>query len=307
MSMKQGDSKLSFSILMANYNHAGYIEEAINSVQNQTYTNWELIIVDDISSDNSVEIIKPYLKDKRIKFVQHKMNLGYGGTLRTAAANASNDIIGIVDPDDKLHEEALDTMVGAYQKYLEFGLIYSTMWNCDSNLENCEIDPYLGPIIPEKTSIFQPKISHFKTFRKEAYLKTIGFDPNQKKGVDKDIIFKLEEVCRLKYIDKPLYYYRRHPGGISQGQSIFMARVYYYIAKCKTYQRRLKTDLPNYKLKDLYIEYFKLTFHNLTQFVIKFMKHTKIRNLIEKLSNQFTFIDKLIQRSKFLTKILSRI
>ena len=55
-----------FSILMANFNNANYIETAVDSVLKQTYTNWELIIVDDCSGDESIKVIKPYLRDKRI-------------------------------------------------------------------------------------------------------------------------------------------------------------------------------------------------------------------------------------------------
>ncbi|GAH35075.1 unnamed protein product, partial [marine sediment metagenome] len=62
-----------FSILMANFNNANYIESAINSVLKQTYTNWELIIVDDCSVDDSIKIIKPFLSDKRIKLIQLKV------------------------------------------------------------------------------------------------------------------------------------------------------------------------------------------------------------------------------------------
>ena len=65
----------SFSILMANFNNANYIETAINSVLKQTYTNWELVIVDDCSGDESIKLIKPYLRDKRIKLIPLKMNL----------------------------------------------------------------------------------------------------------------------------------------------------------------------------------------------------------------------------------------
>ena len=60
---------ITFSILMANYNNSDNIEEAIQSVISQTYQHWKLIFVDDASTDNSIEIIKPYLKDNRIKLI----------------------------------------------------------------------------------------------------------------------------------------------------------------------------------------------------------------------------------------------
>ncbi len=91
-------NSLSFSILMANYNNGKYIEEAIRSVANQGYPNWELIIVDDLSTDNSIETINFILEEKRIKLIQHEHRMGYGGSLKTAINQASNDIYALFPP-----------------------------------------------------------------------------------------------------------------------------------------------------------------------------------------------------------------
>lgn len=64
------------SIIMTSYNYARFLPEAIESILNQTYTNWELLIIDDASKDNSIEIIKKYQqKDSRIKLIENKRNL----------------------------------------------------------------------------------------------------------------------------------------------------------------------------------------------------------------------------------------
>jgi len=270
------NEQISFSILMANYNNANYIEEAIRSVILQTYPLWELIIVDDCSSDNSIDIIKPFLKDKRIKLICNERNIGYGGSLRRAADNASNMIFGILDSDDKLHETALDVMAGAYKRNSQFGFIYSTCWGCDSELKNCVINKDIGTFRNIKSVFFREKISHFKTFKKEAYQKTSGFNVNQKKAVDKDIILKLEEVTNIKFINKPLYYHRYHENQISQGKYEFEAFVYYYRAKCKAYQRRLNTNFPNCTLKELYFQYFYIIFHKLILVLKKCLKFFRI-------------------------------
>ncbi|MFX0039690.1 MAG: glycosyltransferase family 2 protein [Promethearchaeota archaeon] len=269
------DSTFTFSILMANYNNSKYIEQAIDSVLNQDYPFWELIIVDDNSTDSSKDVIRTYLKNKKIKLIEHENNTGYGGALKTAASHANNEIIAILDADDKLDKTALKNMAETYKKNPEYGFMYSKMWICDSNLENCKINNEVGPIIPPKTSIFEPKISHFKTFSKKAYLKTPGFETQQKRSVDKDIIYKLEEVTNFKFINIPLYYYRKHPSGISQGKNIPLAQIYHYRAKCKTYRRRLKTNLPNFTLKQLYIEYFKITLSSQISLLKKIIKYFK--------------------------------
>ena len=67
------------SIIMPSYNTAQYITETIESVLNQTYTNWELIIVDDCSPDNTDQVVKSFLSDGRIRYLKNEKNSG-GGT-----------------------------------------------------------------------------------------------------------------------------------------------------------------------------------------------------------------------------------
>ena len=97
------------SIITPSYNSAKYIAEAIESVQNQTYTNWEMIIVDDCSSDETEQIIAPFLKkDIRIKFYKLDQNSGAGVTRNFAVEKASGNYIAFLDSDDKWKPEKLE-------------------------------------------------------------------------------------------------------------------------------------------------------------------------------------------------------
>ena len=283
---KEEKPEISFSILMANYNNSKYIEVAVNSVLNQTYPYWELVIVDDNSSDDSLNVIKQYLTQENIKLIRHDKNLGYGGSLKTAAANATKDVLCILDPDDKLDEKALEILADAYSKYPEYGFIYSNLWICDSNLENCIIAKS-GPRNPNDSTIFNHVVYHLKSFRKEVYDKTIGYEISQKRTVDKDIIYKLEEVTDFKYINKPLYYYRKHSGGISQYKNVTEAFLYHYIAKLKTYRRRLNTDLPNFTKYDLITDYIIITFKSITEFRKTIYRFFRINLLLYKIQKRF--------------------
>jgi len=288
MRTSRDSNNISFSILMATYNNANYIETAIKSVINQTYLNWELIIVNDASTDNSIKIIEPFLEDKRIQLIILSKNQGVGYAKKVAADNANNDIIGILDADDKLHEMALEVMLKEYQNNPDYGCIYSTMWRCDSMLKNCKVDKLIGVIEPEKTCIFNYKVSHFKTYRKEDYFKTLGYDPNLRAAVDRDIIYKLEEVTNFKYIDKPLYYYRQHQKGVSQGINEYNALYHYYIAKCKAYLRRLDKNLPNLKKEDIILEYYKLKLYKIISFLKPYSR--SIEKIIIYLPIKFRFL-----------------
>ena len=213
-----------FSILMANYNGAKYVKEAIKSVLNQTYPNIELIIVDDVSTDDSIKVIRQFLDDKRIKFIQQKQNGGYGKTLQTAIKNSTGNICGILDSDDVLRKDAIDIMVRKHLKYPKYGLIYSQFAKCNKKLKKirkggCTKIPegitWLDAMINKR----RPKlrVSHFKTFKREVYDKTDGFH-DFRRTVDKDIVLKLEEVTKLMFVNEVLYFYRIHPQCISRNK-----------------------------------------------------------------------------------------
>ncbi len=279
---------ISFSLLMANYNNAKYIEEAINSILSQTYSNWELIIVDDCSTDNSIQIITPYLKNKKIKLLKNGKNLGYGGALKSAIFNASNKIVGIIDADDKLDIKALEKIADAYKKNPDYGVIYSTLWICDSELRNRVQCSWIRSIESGDSLIISPGVLHFKTFRLDMYKKTSGFNSKYLDiAIDFDIILKLEEVTKFKYVDIPLYYYRVQNQGISRDK--YKSQIEWYIAKNNAYIRRLHTNIPNISLKDLYLEYFLITFHN---FIFRF-NFSKIYDMIIPLIQKiFNFLPK---------------
>lgn len=109
---------MKISIITASYNYAQYIEEAINSVINQTYQNWELIVVDDGSSDNSVEIIEKYCqKDGRIKFFQHEngQNKGLKETILLGLSHATGEWVAFLESDDIFLPENLQKKVNIIQ------------------------------------------------------------------------------------------------------------------------------------------------------------------------------------------------
>lgn len=98
------------SIITPTYNCAKYIKETINSVINQTYTNWEMIIVDDASNDNTEEIVKA-IKDERIKYIRLKKNSGAATARNIAMENAHGKYMAFLDSDDIWKEDKLEKQV----------------------------------------------------------------------------------------------------------------------------------------------------------------------------------------------------
>ena len=100
------------SIVIPNYNSKKYIAKTLDSVISQTYTNWECIVVDDCSTDDSVEVIKEYQqKDKRIKLYQQEKNSGVANVRNVGIANAKGDYIALLDSDDLWTEDKIERQV----------------------------------------------------------------------------------------------------------------------------------------------------------------------------------------------------
>ena len=102
------------SVLIANYNGGKFLSECIDSVISQTYSNWELVIVDDGSTDNSLDIYKKYSCDKRIRVYSRKENRGCTFSKAECINYAHGDICGFLDSDDFLESDALEHMVNAH-------------------------------------------------------------------------------------------------------------------------------------------------------------------------------------------------
>lgn len=187
--------------------------DAINSVKRQTYHNWELIIIDDCSTDNSVDIYKGLEEDERIRIFFNEHNMGQGATKHQCVLRAEGEICGFLDPDDALAEDAVQIMVEEHRKHPDASLINSTCFETDKNLNVLSVCSY-GCSIPRGQTFlsYRKGITHFATFKKKYYEKTEGIGTFMLRAPDHDLFYKLEEVGNVYFVDKPLYYYRQNTG-----------------------------------------------------------------------------------------------
>lgn len=117
---------MKFSILTTSYNYEKYIEETIQSVLSQTYADFEYIIIDDCSNDNSVEIIKKYMeKDNRIKLYTHDKNQGLISTFAEGIKKCSGNYIIFVESDDKIEPNYIEEKIKAIKKYPDAAVIFN--------------------------------------------------------------------------------------------------------------------------------------------------------------------------------------
>jgi glycosyltransferase involved in cell wall biosynthesis len=239
------------SLLVANYNSENFVDEFIKSVFQQNYHNWELIVVDDCSTDNSLSAFLTHTSDTKIKVFSNSTNKGVGYTKRRAANLASGDILMFVDPDDALVPDALNVMVKQHVIHQNAALVYSTFYNCDENLNVIGEAKWVGSITKPSTNLHVDKISHLASFKKDYYNNTSGINPCMKAAVDKDLYFKLEEVGEVVFIDKPLYYYRKNKNGVSQLKNSVSASEFNLSVIKEAYHRRKISGFPNIGIKEI--------------------------------------------------------
>ena len=209
-----------FSVLIANYNNGKYLMEAIESVRQQTYTNWEIILVDDGSTDNSPSLYNELQNDERIHIFYNNENKGCGFTKHQCVLHANGELCGFLDPDDVLLPNALKVSAQALLSQPTASLSFSRFYYCDEMLNIIDESRVLQ-LLPGETYFEHKDYSpeHFSSFRKSAYNKTAGIDVTLFAAVDQDLYFKLEEVGSIICLSDILYKYRQHTSGISQNEN----------------------------------------------------------------------------------------
>ena len=211
---------MKFSVLIAHYNNAEYFMQCYESLKKQTFQDFEIIVVDDCSTDDSFEKIQNYCNgDSRVKFFQNSENKGVGFTKKRCVEEASGEICGFVDPDDALTEDAIEFSVKAHNN--DCIATYSQFYLCDENLKIKKIFKKTTKVKNNNPLFFNIhfEVAHFFTFKKEAYLRTEGINPNYKVAEDIDYILKLYEIGSFQFIKKPLYLYRIHKTGLSHDET----------------------------------------------------------------------------------------
>ncbi len=107
---------IKFSVVIPLYNKESYVLKTLQSVIVQTYTDFEIIVIDDASTDNSLELVKQ-LEDTRIRIIEHKKNLGLSSTRNTGINAANNNYIAFLDADDCWHHNFLENIALLIEKF----------------------------------------------------------------------------------------------------------------------------------------------------------------------------------------------
>ena len=141
------------SIIMPSWNTQKYIADSIRCVLNQTYTHWELIIVDDCSTDNTDDVVAPFLNDKRIKYLHNDENCGAALTRNKALREAQGEWIAFLDSDDLWMPEKLEKQI-AFMNEHGYVLSYTEYEKIDEDGKPLNI--YVsGPDVVNKRKMYR--------------------------------------------------------------------------------------------------------------------------------------------------------
>ena len=194
-----------------------YLKECIDSVLDQNYDNWELILVDDCSTKKeTIETLKKYENiDDRIKIIYRKKNGNISEATNTGFENANGDYIGLLDNDDTLSKDALFFVVDAINKDSKIDFIYSDEDKLDIDGNRCI--PYFKSDYAPDTLLSNNYICHFTVFSKQL-LKKVGGERTEFNGAqDYDLFLRMTEVAnKIHHISRILYHWRIIPGSTSE-------------------------------------------------------------------------------------------
>ncbi len=217
--------EIKVSVVCASYNYENYIKETIESVINQTYSSWEMIIVDDGSKDNSVEVIKSYSKkDDRIKLFTHENNQNKGliETLKKGIKEASGNWIVFLESDDKIEKNYLEEKNEIIKKYPDIGLIFNdvNMFGDENKIKIYEnhrkkinelFDKISFPYDFKKDIVKRNYIWTFSVVMlKKELLEALDFNSFIPQFLDHYLWAQLSTKTKFYYIDKKLTNWRIH-------------------------------------------------------------------------------------------------
>jgi glycosyltransferase involved in cell wall biosynthesis len=202
------------SVIMPVYNAEKFIKETIDSILIQSLEDFEFIIVDDASTDTSVDIIKSY-KDTRIRFFQNEKNIGYVATLNKMINLATGEFIARQDNDDISHPDRLKTQVFFLMKNKNIGVCGSYVRYIGKKRGLLK-RPARDKDIRGYLLFFCPMVHPSVMIRKSLFDQGIRYDEALIPAEDYNLWFDVSQKMELSNIPKVLLYYRIHENNVSK-------------------------------------------------------------------------------------------
>lgn len=207
------------SVIIPTYNREKKLEKSIQSVIKQTYSNLEIIVVDDGSTDNTEHMIKG-MQDKRIVYLKQASNQGVSVARNTGVMNATSDLIAFHDSDDYWHPDKLEKQMEYWKEHPEYNMIYcGYLLHCMDGMRlpvpgegvwgELEGDIYQTLLV--NNTIGTPTI----LMRRDSFLKSGGFDINLNSLEDGEFVIRYSKQNQIGYVKECLVDAYQTAGGVS--------------------------------------------------------------------------------------------
>lgn len=239
------------SVVIPTYNRANLLVSAVSSVLDQSYSDSEIVIVDDGSNDDTEERIKA-LGESRIKYFRNSVNKGVSAVRNIGITNSAGEYIAFLDDDDEWLPSKLEKQVDILDGLsTETGLVYTGVLSVDldtGRLIETVVPRHRGKVLDDLVfSNFIPTSSVL--VRKECFT-TIGlFDESLAYGEDFDLWIRISSKYSVDYIEEPLVIHKDHPRTTTANNSLVAVNVRRILEKHSALFASNKKGLSNYLLK----------------------------------------------------------
>lgn len=201
-------------------NYANFLEQSINSVVNQLYTNWELFIIDEGSTDGSIKIANKYLNKfpKKLKVIKNDNPIGLQKIANNILGLSNGKYMVRLDADDWFDESALLLMVSKLENSPKAGLVYGNYYYTDENGEIIGIEN--RHILGEEDSSGQlPPHGACTLFRTRSLKSSGGYSESVNAQDGWDLWFKLSKKIGAVNLRAPIFFYRQHGSSMSRDEN----------------------------------------------------------------------------------------
>src|SRR5262245_42228248 len=208
------------SVVITTRNRADFLRAAIHSVEHQTFQDFELIVVDDASEDETSEVVRSF-SDPRIRYFRHETNKGEGATRNTGVRHAAGEYIAFLDDDDEWLPRKLEKQVPLLDgSGSNVALVYSGFWKVEGTSKEI-----VARVVPQKRGAvfrdmwFQNWIGTPSTvmLRRACFEKVGTFDEGLAFGADYDMWLRVAKEFEVECLTEPLVLYTVHANRMSAG------------------------------------------------------------------------------------------
>ena len=224
------------SVVTRTYNYGHFLGEAIQSVLDQTFQDYELIVVDDGSTDDTKQVVSGF-SDHRIKYI-HQENRGVSAAYNTGISAASGEYLAFLDADDIWLPRKLEVQVRAMESSPQAGLVYSDVYYFDSKtgaITESLLQTLNGP--PPRGSVLERHVDEFFAHpstwlvRRCVFDRVGMFDETQRSSEDEDMLFRIASFFEFEVVPMPLTMARTHAEQESKKTEVHVTYFLQYLKK----------------------------------------------------------------------------